>query len=410
MDNLLSGVNTFQPSFCPQHEQSAGCDEFESEFSKALQSQSLVGRQASEKSIQERSATRVQDSAMLHDSGASPMEITETLPAEIPYKDECSKNTIVFPVTKQQLSVHKNSTGKTPPAQVQVNGHPVTFYVQWSTCSSGSSDVFLVAKGPDWVSANREPVPSPEIQKEIQDSINKKQLELAELQTLTEQFFAKTAHLKQTEDLELLRRYIGDMDGVFRKFLPEDAGSTTDATNYLYRHGSKQVYMLELCDKEGGIYSIPEEEICPVDIQITSSDTSDQDKNPWQQCTTWSLALTDTDGKLLAEHPYITFQDKADTFLLDGHAMDGWRFDEFKEHIETRNLLKFDSDSIDDVFTTFNSCKKHRDELIQADPITFTRLFKQHELKKLFREAIKTAVEDANCPEQLQFRVSLNHR
>ncbi|MGI9278055.1 MAG: hypothetical protein ACR2PX_00235 [Endozoicomonas sp.] len=280
------------------------------------------------------------------------------------WKDEQSENTIVFVIKTKNLRVpdKKSDSGHTTPAaKIYIDGQAVTFYIRWG--SSESSDPFLVARGENWkTQESSDESPSDESPKDVL--------------MLFLSMLAQTTPQSTLEEID---------EVVPHCVLPRVTRG--DGHNYII--WGRNNFRLA---------NHPTINIPTISLSSSSAFTGAEALNPngWSQNSIWGIHVTDHNNTVAISLEEITFQDRADTFLWDGHAMDGWRASELRDHLQTDHNIEADG-----LITEINQLPA-----IQGCSHC-ERISMQSKQLHAFWSSLQTLLDREDCPDELHFKVTI---
>lgn len=296
------------------------------------------------------------------------------------WKDTESDNTVIFALNKDRMMDKSyaerqvRSNFRTPAATVLINGEPVTFYMNWCF-NEPCGDAFLVARDTRYVS---------------------------QVTAYEEKLKLFTEICKQppstVEDFKLLAS------------LEVRNGKPARVCNSKLKPGIHDFY---LCNHPTRDFTS--------DIHL-KPEVSDDSFN-WKRDTDWSLSVTDYTGRVLTKLEDIHFQDEADTYLLDGHAMDAWREDEVINHIRGVHLPPLPATTTEEeamkakLLQVFELAKlmvlppeQSKENSSGINCKFLPRYKKAAQALHTFWQDLEKILREPDTPDQLHFRVSLSLR
>lgn len=278
------------------------------------------------------------------------------------WQDDKSVNTVVFIIETKNLRIPDMSSAlghNTPAATVYINGQPVTFYIRWGF--NENADPFLVARGPDWKSQHKSEAMS------------------APLQLL--KFLLELHSSEATKD-------------------NAPGASPAGVSGVTVRGGQPML----IIGGDGTMFNLNEHPTLDIpaialDTQPAPSEAEAVNPAAWSQTSTWSIQVTDESNSFSIELDGISFQDQADTFLWDGHAMDGWRADELGDHLRKDHNIPVDGTirAINDLPTV-------------PDCHYCNKIKSQNALLKAFWGSLEALMNSEDCPDKLLFKVTVGAR
>ena len=295
------------------------------------------------------------------------------------WKDAESDNTVVFALNKYRM-MNKSfaqrevrSNFRTPAATVLINGEPVTFYMNWGF-NEYDGQPFLVARDTRYVS---QVTPYEE-----------------KLKVFTQIWQRPPS---TAEDFE----YLASLE-------VRNGKAATVCDSYQ----KPRIHDFLLCNH-------PTRDLTSnINLKPEVSD----DSFNWKRDTDWSLSVTDNTGRVLTKLEDIHFQDEADTYLFDGHAMDAWRVDEFIDHIRGVHFPPLPGETSKDA--PMEAKKRHAfgaAMLLASHEISeenssginckfLTRYKKAEQACRTFWKDLEKILQESDTPDQLHFKVSISLR
>ena len=320
------------------------------------------------------------------------------------WKEEQSENTVVFVIKTKNLRVPDKTSDlghTTPAATIYIDGQAVTFYIRWGY--QESSDPFLVARGEDWqTQENSDEVPG----------------------FLPGFLLALLAQSNPQTTLEEAGEIVHKLGSVLPSFT---------------RRGG-QNYIL-MSENNFRLANHPTINIPTISLSSSSVITGAEALDPkgWSQNSIWSIHVTNSTNTVTAQERLvpdlsndlqppvckknkvespslpvknkqlpntlaisleeITFQDRADTFLLDGNAMDGWREAELKKHLCRDHNIEVNCEitEINDL-PAVQGCSRCE------------RISMQGRQLRAFWSSLRNLLDREDCPEELHFKVTIKSK
>ena len=295
------------------------------------------------------------------------------------WKDTESDNTVIFALNKDRMmnksDAEREVRGnfRTSAATVLINGEPVTFYMDWGF-NKLNVQPFLVARDTRYVS---QVTPYEEKIKVFTEAYQRPPSTVDDFEVLA------SIEVRNGKPAQVCK---SDMTLGIHDFL-------------LCNHPTR--------DFTSDIHLKPE--------------ASDDSFN-WKRDTDWSLSVTDNTGRVLTKLEDIHFQDAADTYLFDGHAMDAWRDDDVILHIGGVHFPLPATKSEDDeikarylqlvsVATLMASSPEISEKNGSGTNCKFLTRYKKAEQAILtFWKDLQKILRESDAPDQLHFRVSISAR